>query len=353
MLVQGWPWRQRERGRRSWPGLRSRPRGKPRHEHLRRRRAVAQRSMRAHHIVVPAPALDHDLGLLQAVEDFSIEKLISEPGIEALDLAVLPRAARGNVGRLRAHSRDPLLDGFGHELRAVIRADVARHAAQDEQVREYVDHINRLELASHPDRQALVRELVDHIQHPELATVMGPLLDKIIRPDVIAVLGPKADAGAVRLPDPAALGLPPGHFEPLAPPDALDPLLVHEPARLLQHGRDLAIAKAAVPTREFDDVGRELRFVVSAPRALALCRAVLTERPTGAALGDGQLPSDMLDAGASPRGAQKFPRAASCRMSLSSVRSAMARRSRAFSVSRSFSRLIWSLLSPPYSLRQR
>src|ERR687883_2118575 len=102
----------------------------------------------------------------------------------------------------------------------------------------------------------------------------------------------EADAGAIRLPDPAALGLPLGHFEPLAAPDPPDPLLVHEPARLLQHGRDLAIAVAAVPTREFDDVGRELRFVVSAPRAFALCRAVLAECPTGAALGDGQRPSD-------------------------------------------------------------
>ena len=40
-----------------------------------------------------------------------------------------------------------------------------------------------------------------------------------------------------------------------------------------------------------------------------------------------------------PRIEKKFPRAASCRISLSSVRSAIALRSRVFSVSRSFSRL--------------
>jgi hypothetical protein len=55
--------------------------------------------------------------------------------------------------------------------------------------------------------------------------------------------------------------------------------------------------------RQFDDVGGEPLCVVAAPRRLALRRAVLAERRAGAALGDGQRPSDMLDAGASARGA--------------------------------------------------
>ncbi|ACL62891.1 hypothetical protein Mnod_7864 (plasmid) [Methylobacterium nodulans ORS 2060] len=70
----------------------------------------------------------------------------------------------------------------------------------------------------------------------------------------------------------------------------------------------------------------------------ALRRAMLTERATGAALGDRQHGPDMLDAGAAARGAQKFPRASSCRISLSSVRSAIALRRRAFSVSNSLIR---------------
>ena len=66
---------------------------------------------------------------------------------------------------------------------------------------------------------------------------------------------------------------------------------------------------------------------------------VLTERPAGAALGNLQHITDMVDAKTSASGAQKFPRDASCRISLSSVRSAIALRSRLFSVSRSFIRL--------------
>ncbi len=58
-----------------------------------------------------------------------------------------------------------------------------------------------------------------------------------------------------------------------------------------------------------------------------------------AALGNLQLVPNVLDAGAAPRGAQQFPAAASLRISLSSVRSATARRRRAFSVSSSLRRL--------------
>jgi hypothetical protein len=54
---------------------------------------------------------------------------------------------------------------------------------------------------------------------------------------------------------------------------------------------------------QFDDVGGQPLFIVTALPDLALRRAMLTERRTGAALGDRQLPSNMLDAGAATRGA--------------------------------------------------
>ena len=94
-----------------------------------------------------------------------------------------------------------------------------------------------------------------------------------------------------------------GHLQPLASPDPLDPLVVDEPARLLQQPGDLAIAVAAILPGKRDGIGGETFLVIAAPRLLALCRAVLPERRTGAALGDRQLTSNMLDAGAATRGA--------------------------------------------------
>jgi hypothetical protein len=54
---------------------------------------------------------------------------------------------------------------------------------------------------------------------------------------------------------------------------------------------------------QFDHIGGQPFGIFSAPRHLALRRAVLSERRTGATLGDMQMRSYMLDAGATTRGA--------------------------------------------------
>ena len=95
-----------------------------------------------------------------------------------------------------------------------------------------------------------------------------------------------------------------GNLQPLASPDSLDPLVVDHPAGLIaQYSRDLAIAIAAVPPGKLDDVRGQPLFVFTAPRDLALCRAMLAERRASATLGDMQFMSDMLDTGSATRGA--------------------------------------------------
>ncbi len=79
-----------EHGRRSWSGLRSRPCGECRHEHLRGGRLVADRGVRPDGVVVPSPALDDDLGLAQRVKDLSVEQFVAQACIEAPDEPVLP-----------------------------------------------------------------------------------------------------------------------------------------------------------------------------------------------------------------------------------------------------------------------
>src|SRR5499433_3965081 len=101
MLVYGRPWRQREHGRRSWSGLRSRPCGESWDEHLGCWSPVADRGMRPDRVVVTAPTFDDDLRLAQCVEDLAVEQLVPQPGIKTLDEAVLPGAARRDVGGLR------------------------------------------------------------------------------------------------------------------------------------------------------------------------------------------------------------------------------------------------------------
>jgi hypothetical protein len=72
-----------------------------------------------------------------------------------------------------------------------------------------------------------------------------------------------------------------GGFQPLASPDPFD-----RPAGLAQQLGDLAIAVAAILPGQLDDVGGQPRFIVSALRDLALCRAMLAERCASATLGN-------------------------------------------------------------------
>ena len=193
------------------------------------------------------PALDDDLCLREGVEDFPVEKLVPEPGVERLDEAVFPRRSRRDVGRLRSDCSDPLLDGLRNELRAVIRANVAGHAAQDEEIGQNVYHIGRFEPPIDPDRQAFMGKLIDDVEHPVFLSLVGAVFDEVITPDVVRVLRPQPDAGAISQPEPGLLRLPGRNFEPLAPPEAFNPLVVHHPARgRAQKLRDLPIAISAI-----------------------------------------------------------------------------------------------------------
>src|SRR5256886_10652087 len=95
---------------------------------------VACIRLRHDRVVVASPALDDDLGLAQSVEDLAVEQLIAQASVEALDVAVLPRAAPLDVGGLVTDHRNPFLHGLGGELRSVVGPDVSGNAPQDEEV---------------------------------------------------------------------------------------------------------------------------------------------------------------------------------------------------------------------------
>src|SRR5277367_6500465 len=198
--------------------------------------------MRPDCVVVTSPAFDDDLGLPQRVEDFAIEQFIAQASVEALDVSVLAGATWRDV------------DGLRHKLRPIVRSDMTRHTAQDEEVGQRIDYIDGLELAGNPDRQTFMGELLNHVEHAILPSIVGAILNKIVGPDMIAVLGPQPDARSVCQPKPAAFGLLIGDLQPLTSPDPLDPLVVDEPARLLQQPGDLAIAVATILPGQCDEI---------------------------------------------------------------------------------------------------
>ncbi len=65
---------------------------------------------------MPAPALDQDVSLAERCEDFSIQQLVAQLRIEALIVAILPRAAGLDIEGLHIerdakkdeHRREPV-----------------------------------------------------------------------------------------------------------------------------------------------------------------------------------------------------------------------------------------------------
>src|SRR3981081_3099160 len=128
--------------------------------------------MRPHRVVVTTPAFDDDLRFPQRVEDLAIEQLVAQPGIKTLDEPVLPRTARRDVGGLCSDGADPLLHRLGNELRAIIGTDMPGNAAQDEQVGEHVDDIDRLEPARYPNAQTFAGKFAGVVRDSAFSAIM-------------------------------------------------------------------------------------------------------------------------------------------------------------------------------------
>ena len=47
--------------------------------------------MWADRVVMAPPRLDENLGFLQSEEYLSVQELVAQPGVETLDIAILPR----------------------------------------------------------------------------------------------------------------------------------------------------------------------------------------------------------------------------------------------------------------------
>jgi len=141
--------------------------------------------------------LDQHAGLGERVEHLGVEQLVAQLAVEAFHVAVLPRTAGLNESCLGAGAVDPALHSRGNKLWPVVRADVSRRTARDEQVGQHVDHVGRTQLAANPDQQALTGELVHNIQHTELAAVSGAVLDEVIGPHMVRPLRTQPHARAV------------------------------------------------------------------------------------------------------------------------------------------------------------
>ena len=153
--------------------------------------------MRAKRVEVLAPPFDQGFGFLHRIEDFAGKQLVSELGVEALAVAVLPRAARLDVKRLDAEPRQPFPQRRLDKFRAVIGPNVIRRTMCEEQISKHLQNNSRVKPSLDTDRQAFPSELIDDAQHTERFAVMGSIHHKVVTPYMVSVLWPEPHARAV------------------------------------------------------------------------------------------------------------------------------------------------------------
>ena len=88
---------------------------------------------------------------------------------------------------------------------------------------------------------------------------------------MVGIQRPKPDAGSIIEPKPASLWLLLRHLQPLAAPDALNPILANLNAACVQQGRHPAIAVTAILRGKEDDIPRQLIFIGLERGNIALC----------------------------------------------------------------------------------
>jgi hypothetical protein len=144
--------------------------------------------VRSDRVVVLEPLLDEDGGLLQAVEDLTVQAFVAQFAVEALAVAVLPRTAGLDVKRGCSKPCEPAAHDLRRHLRAIVGPDVFRHAALKHHIRHRLDDAKAIDATRHPDRKAFPGKLIDQRHEPELTAIMSLGLDEVVAPDMIAML---------------------------------------------------------------------------------------------------------------------------------------------------------------------
>ena len=141
--------------------------------------------MRVDAVVEAPPFLDHHPGLCHAEEHLLVEAFVPEPVVEALYMAVLPRASRIDVDRRDPHLPEPVLDVPGDELGTVVATDVVRHAPLGHGPRQGGEDVLALELTAHFDPEALPAVFVNEGQHLQGHSVISVVVHEVPTPHFV------------------------------------------------------------------------------------------------------------------------------------------------------------------------
>src|SRR5438552_4511342 len=190
------------------------------------RRLVPNPAVQPLLIPVPLVLRSQNFRLQQRTEHFAVRKLCFHPAVERLAVAVLPRAARGNIQRRDLVRRQPALDRPRDELRSVVRADRSWCAVLRFQPRQDRHYLFRFHPPLHFQRQTLSREFVHHRKPLQPSSVCSLVHREVPTPHMVLVLRLLHRATILAVPPCAFSPLPQRVPQAFFPPEPLHPFPV-------------------------------------------------------------------------------------------------------------------------------
>lgn len=226
--------------------------------------------MRSNLVVVLPPDSDGVPGLWQRLEPMLIQAFIPELAVEALDVAVLHRAARLNQNVTNAMGLRPGHESAAGEFRSVVGSHCVRMSAKYSRLIQQPGHILAADAVVGRDVHALVAKIVGHGQALDAPAIGQAVADKIHAPHLIDVVRDLQRHAIAHRP-----------FDLLALPDgqlggAVEPIhaLVVDLGKVrTQQIMDAPVAKASSRLRNMDDRGTEHHCLLVRLRRVAVTTA--------------------------------------------------------------------------------
>ena len=206
--------------------------------------------MRPEGVVFPAVVLDDHSRFGEGPELLPVKAFVPESSVEALHIAVLPRAAGFDVDRLDPVLGEPLLHRLGDELAPVIASQEGWCSMLLDRPAHPLQNITALEGSICSKHMALAGVLIKDGEHPQGSSSGGSVADEVPGPDVTLVLRFHRQPRRATSPDHLPLGR--RNSQSQGSPHALDVSLAHRPSLLPKQGGDAPIAVAWVLVAQLD-----------------------------------------------------------------------------------------------------
>lgn len=137
------------------------------------------------------------LSFLKGSKDFPTQKLIPHLPVKGFDVTILSWTTRFNKERLYSQPSQPFPYGFGGKLGTIVRTDMLRDAAQNEQFKKLIYHILRPDPVINLRAQILPGVFIDDVQYFKGPAIGRTVYHEVIAPDVVLMLRPEPDTGPV------------------------------------------------------------------------------------------------------------------------------------------------------------